>query len=126
MKAIRRQYRKYKVRIQLTKDGDYLYGLIYRPNGDFLCPTSTRFDEESIVAQAEDTIDQDIREQAAKAPAPIRMVAMCWKCQHGLWSKDLSMSLKGADASTFKGCALDTRIDTENKDTLCPLKKTSK
>lgn len=118
MKSIRRQYRNYKVRIKLTEDSNYFYGRIYRPDGMQICPTSTRHDEDSVMEQAKNIIDQDIREQAAAAaPAPLLInkitagyVIQTFNTATGKFTSQFFTAASEVDYEDAQGKAMDTDV----------------
>ena len=62
----RKQYRKYKIKVRLDEEENYFYGLIYRPDQSYLTSTSGKNDESSVMAQAENIIDEDLRKRILK------------------------------------------------------------
>lgn len=57
-----------------------------------------------------------------------KFLAMCHKCCHGLWAKDIfppfsRLGKLGINSSSYKGCAQDSRIDNSNMNELCPIRE---
>jgi len=49
-----------------------------------------------------------------------KRIALCSRCADGLWAEDIISSVKHC---VFKGCKSDSRINSLNRNKLCPILK---
>lgn len=47
-------------------------------------------------------------------------IAVCWKCNHGLFSASFDLALSKFKAREFMGCDLNSNINVKNRNELCP------